>query len=33
VGVAVVLPMVLGYTVYSYWVFRGKVTAEGAGYH
>jgi cytochrome d ubiquinol oxidase subunit II len=31
-GVLVVLPVVLGYTIYSYWVFRGKVT-EGAGYH
>jgi cytochrome d ubiquinol oxidase subunit II len=26
------LPVVLGYTVYSYWVFRGKVQA-GTGYH
>jgi cytochrome d ubiquinol oxidase subunit II len=24
-GVIIVLPLVLGYTVYSYWVFRGKV--------
>jgi cytochrome d ubiquinol oxidase subunit II len=31
-GVAVVLPVVLGYTIYSYWVFRGKVV-EGEGYH
>jgi cytochrome d ubiquinol oxidase subunit II len=31
-GVAIVLPVVLGYTIYSYWVFRGKVT-EGEGYH
>ena len=31
-GVCLVLPAVLAYTVYSYWVFRGKVTAE-AGYH
>jgi len=31
-GVCVVLPAVLAYTRYSYWVFRGKVTAE-AGYH
>jgi len=31
-GVCVVLPAVLTYTVYSYWVFRGKATAE-AGYH
>ncbi len=31
-GVVVVLPVVLGYTVYSYRVFRGKV-AEAEGYH
>jgi cytochrome d ubiquinol oxidase subunit II len=31
-GVALVLPVVLAYTIYSYWVFRGKVR-EGAGYH
>lgn len=31
-GVIIVLPVVLAYTVYSYWVFRGKVT-EGMGYH
>jgi cytochrome bd ubiquinol oxidase subunit II len=31
-GVAVVLPVVLAYTVYSYWVFRGKV-ADAEGYH
>jgi len=31
VGVAVVLPMVLGYTVYAYSVFHGKVR-EGEGY-
>jgi cytochrome bd ubiquinol oxidase subunit II len=31
-GVGVVLPAVLAYTVYSYWVFRGKATTE-AGYH
>jgi cytochrome d ubiquinol oxidase subunit II len=30
-GTALVLPMVLGYTAWSYWVFRGKVPAEG--YH
>ncbi|RJR32545.1 MAG: hypothetical protein C4576_29800 [Desulfobacteraceae bacterium] len=27
-GVILVLPVVLGYTVYSYWVFRGKLKAE-----
>lgn len=32
IGVAVVLPVVLGYTIYCYWVFRGKVVAE-EGYH
>ena len=30
-GTAVVLPMILGYTGWSYWVFRGKVQADG--YH
>ncbi len=30
-GTALVLPMILGYTAWSYWVFRGKVSAEG--YH
>jgi cytochrome d ubiquinol oxidase subunit II len=30
-GTAVVLPMILGYTAWSYWVFRGKTGAEG--YH
>jgi cytochrome d ubiquinol oxidase subunit II len=32
VGTMFLLPIVLGYTVYSYWVFRGKVRA-GSGYH
>ena len=32
VGVAIMLPMVLGYAAYVYWVFRGKVGAD-AGYH
>ena len=31
VGAVVLVPMILAYTAYSYWVFRGKV-AEG-GYH
>jgi len=31
-GAIIVLPVVLAYTVYSYWVFRGKVTPE-EGYH
>lgn len=30
-GTAIVLPMILGYTAWSYWVFRGKVDAHG--YH
>lgn len=32
VGVLFVLPFVLGYTFWSYWVFRGKVKV-GEGYH
>lgn len=32
IGVVVLLPLILGYTAYSYWVFRGKVTAD-VGYH
>jgi cytochrome d ubiquinol oxidase subunit II len=32
VGTMFLLPMILGYTVYSYWVFRGKVR-EDIGYH
>jgi cytochrome bd ubiquinol oxidase subunit II len=28
----VLIPMILAYTVYSYWVFRGKVDVAG-GYH
>jgi cytochrome d ubiquinol oxidase subunit II len=32
VGVLVLLPVILGYTVFNYWVFRGKVRA-GEGYH
>jgi cytochrome d ubiquinol oxidase subunit II len=31
VGVVVILPLILGYTGWSYWVFRGKVGSEG--YH
>ncbi len=30
-GTAVVMPMILGYTAWAYWVFRGKVAADG--YH
>ncbi|HRO15014.1 MAG TPA: cytochrome d ubiquinol oxidase subunit II, partial [Paracoccus sp. (in: a-proteobacteria)] len=32
VGVILLVPVILVYTGYSYWVFRGKVRA-GAGYH
>jgi len=31
-GAALLVPIILGYTAYSYWVFRGKVRA-GEGYH
>jgi cytochrome d ubiquinol oxidase subunit II len=31
-GVAVLVPLILGYTAWAYYVFRGKVKA-GAGYH
>jgi len=31
-GVAILLPAIVGYTVWVYWVFRGKVGAD-AGYH
>jgi cytochrome bd ubiquinol oxidase subunit II len=32
VGVAILIPLILGYTSWAYWVFRGKVRA-GSGYH
>ncbi len=32
VGASVLLPIILAYTFYSYWVFRGKVNV-GGGYH
>jgi len=32
VGTVVLLPMIIGYTAYSYWVFWGK-TRSGEGYH
>ncbi len=32
VGAVVLIPTILVYTAYAYWVFRGKVKAEG-GYH
>ena len=31
-GAVVLVPLVLAYTAYAYWVFRGKIDAEG-GYH
>lgn len=31
IGIAVMLPIILAYTGYAYWVFRGKV--RGGGYH
>jgi cytochrome d ubiquinol oxidase subunit II len=32
VGVAILIPLILGYTTWAYWVFRGKVR-PGGGYH
>jgi cytochrome bd ubiquinol oxidase subunit II len=32
VGTAILLPVILAYTAYSYWVFRGKVDPEGGYY-
>ncbi|MNL69189.1 cytochrome oxidase subunit II [compost metagenome] len=32
IGVVFLLPMILFYTAFVYWTFRGKVRAEG-GYH
>ncbi|HEV7436388.1 MAG TPA: cytochrome d ubiquinol oxidase subunit II, partial [Pseudorhizobium sp.] len=32
VGAAVLVPLILAYTTYAYWVFRGKVDPE-EGYH
>jgi cytochrome d ubiquinol oxidase subunit II len=32
VGVSVMIPIILAYTAFAYWVFRGKVEAD-AGYH
>jgi cytochrome d ubiquinol oxidase subunit II len=32
-GAVIVLPIVVGYIVYSYWVFRGKVSANGESEH
>jgi cytochrome d ubiquinol oxidase subunit II len=32
IGVLILLPIIIGYFVFVFWTFRGKVTAEG-GYH
>ena len=32
VGVAILVPIILAYTVFNYWVFRGRVR-PGEGYH
>ncbi|MGF1611603.1 MAG: cytochrome d ubiquinol oxidase subunit II [Kiloniellales bacterium] len=32
IGVAILIPIILGYTAHTYWVFRGKVRSD-AGYH
>ena len=32
VGISILLPVILGYTAWVYWIFRGKVAAD-AGYH
>jgi cytochrome bd ubiquinol oxidase subunit II len=32
-GAAFLIPLILAYTAYSYWVFRGKIEHGGAGYH
>ncbi len=33
VGAAILIPIVLAYTAYVYWIFRGKITAGSPGYH
>ena len=32
IGVAILLPAIIGYSIWVYWIFRGKVGAD-AGYH
>ncbi|MDB5416903.1 MAG: cydB [Phenylobacterium sp.] len=32
-GAAILLPTILGYTIWVYWLFRGKVDADGGTYH
>ena len=31
VGTVILIPIIIAYTAHAYWVFRGKVSAEG--YH
>ncbi|MFN7091335.1 MAG: ubiquinol oxidase subunit II, partial [Allorhizobium sp.] len=31
-GAVILVPMILGYTAYAYWVFRGKLNPD-EGYH
>jgi cytochrome d ubiquinol oxidase subunit II len=31
-GVSVLIPLIVGYTGWAYWVFRGKIRPE-SGYH
>ena len=33
VGAAVLIPVILCYTAFAYWLFRGKVQAEAGGHH
>jgi cytochrome d ubiquinol oxidase subunit II len=33
VGAAIVIPIILSYTILAYWVFRGKVRQGDEGYH
>ena len=32
IGAGILIPIILAYTAYAYWVFRGKIDPE-AGYH
>ncbi len=32
IGIAILLPFIIGYTVFTYYTFRGKLR-EGEGYH
>ena len=32
IGAVIMLPIILGYTAYVFWIFRGKMSAD-AGYH